>query len=108
MAAPRYRGDDGVKPNFAFDANMDDGEKKMDGAAGQKQRPLMTRILHSFKRQENLPRGIDEEGGVPRPGDTSTLHRKLKGRHLQMISVGGAIGAGLFIGSGKALATGGP
>ncbi|RYG93565.1 amino acid permease [archaeon] len=32
----------------------------------------------------------------------------MKPRHLQMIAVGGSIGTGLFVGSGKALATGGP
>ncbi|KAK6585935.1 hypothetical protein PZA11_000992 [Diplocarpon coronariae] len=38
----------------------------------------------------------------------SLLLRKLKGRHLQMIAIGGSIGTGLFIGSGTSLATGGP
>jgi amino acid permease len=36
------------------------------------------------------------------------LARKLKGRHMQMIAIGGSIGAGLFVGSGSALSTGGP
>ena len=36
------------------------------------------------------------------------LQQKMKPRHLQMIAVGGSIGTGLFIGSGGALATGGP
>ncbi|KAJ5490121.1 Amino acid/polyamine transporter I [Penicillium expansum] len=36
------------------------------------------------------------------------LQRRLKSRHLQMIAMGGAIGTGLFIGSGSAIATAGP
>lgn len=36
------------------------------------------------------------------------LSRKLKGRHLQMIAIGGSIGTGLFVVSGKALNAGGP
>lgn len=36
------------------------------------------------------------------------LCRSLKGRHLQMIAIGGAIGTGLFIGSGEVLHDGGP
>ncbi|KEF58657.1 AAT family amino acid transporter [Exophiala aquamarina CBS 119918] len=36
------------------------------------------------------------------------LAQKLKSRHLQMIAIGGSIGAGLFVGSGGALRSGGP
>ncbi|KAI0393474.1 putative amino acid permease [Xylariaceae sp. FL0594] len=38
----------------------------------------------------------------------SHLARKLKGRHLQMIAIGGSIGTGLFVASGRALEGGGP
>lgn len=36
------------------------------------------------------------------------LDRVMKPRHMQMIAIGGAIGTGLFVGSGSALAKGGP
>jgi yeast amino acid transporter len=39
---------------------------------------------------------------------THELKREMSGRHLQFIAIGGAVGTGLFIGSGKSLATAGP
>jgi yeast amino acid transporter len=42
------------------------------------------------------------------PQDSSTkLHRGLKARQVSMIAIGGAIGTGLIIGTGKALVTAG-
>lgn len=88
--------------------------------------PLLRRVWDSFKRDPNarmlqpmLPKPtISGDGhGKKRSFDAmgaaeatagSPLSRQLKGRHLQMIAIGGSIGTGLFVGSGKALATGGP
>jgi len=87
---------------------------------------FMTRVAHSFRRREDnitlnaLGQQVlkddpektlgqaQAEGEIPLSHDTSRLNRKLKGRHMQMIAIGGAIGTGLFIGSGSSLATGGP
>ncbi|MEU3371615.1 amino acid permease [Streptomyces sp. NPDC006711] len=43
-----------------------------------------------------------------RPATDSPLTHGLKQRHLSMIALGGVIGAGLFIGSGTAIAAAGP
>lgn len=45
--------------------------------------------------------------GVAVHGDHTHLHRGLKSRHITMIAIGGAIGTGLIIGTGKALAQSG-
>ncbi|KAF7551262.1 hypothetical protein G7Z17_g5117 [Cylindrodendrum hubeiense] len=56
--------------------------------------------------------GINDAGSVHIAGlETSpetSLHRGLKARHITMIAIGGAIGTGLIIGTGKALAQAGP
>lgn len=81
-------------------------------------RSFAGRIIDSFKRDPNAhatPKGtvgadgrvFDVEGAAAATA-TSPLQRTLKGRHLQMIAIGGSIGTGLFVGSGSALATGGP
>lgn len=47
-------------------------------------------------------------GDIMHTADTGNLHRTLKNRHIAMISIGGVIGTGLFLGSGGALSHGGP
>lgn len=55
--------------------------------------------------------GVGEEvigsDGVTQHADHAHLHRGLKSRHITMIAIGGAIGTGLIIGTGKALAQSG-
>jgi len=81
-------------------------------------RSWTTRFADSFKRDPNAhatPKGavgadgrvFDLEGAAAATAN-SPLQRSLKGRHLQMIAIGGSIGTGLFVGSGGALAHGGP
>lgn len=88
---------------------------------GQMRDQSPTRWRHfadSFKRDPNasISRSIsvapdervyDVESAAERIA-ASPLVRKLKGRHLQMLAIGGSIGTGLFVGSGSDLATGGP
>ncbi|EUC50857.1 hypothetical protein COCMIDRAFT_21578 [Bipolaris oryzae ATCC 44560] len=56
--------------------------------------------------EEPIVHGAATVGGeTGRGGDT---HRGLKSRHIQFLALGGAIGTGLFIGSGSILALVGP
>ncbi len=50
-----------------------------------------------------------QECNVPDAAAADTaLHRGLQARHITMIAIGGALGTGLIIGTGKALAQAGP
>ncbi|KAK5112969.1 hypothetical protein LTR62_003791 [Meristemomyces frigidus] len=88
------------------------------GVTEHHRRPWSARVVDSFKRDPNAhatPKGSVGADGRIYDVETaasntasSPLQRSLKGRHLQMIAIGGSIGTGLFVGSGSALALGGP
>jgi AAT family amino acid transporter len=65
-------------------------------------------VINSFnhdKDVENFPSPRDLN---LYPISADKLARKLSARQVQMIALGGTIGTGLFLGTGKSLATGGP
>ncbi|GAA5995657.1 uncharacterized protein JCM10292_005306 [Rhodotorula paludigena] len=61
--------------------------------------------LEKHIKVEPAPEGAIYSGA--HGGLEGGVQRKLKGRHLQMIALGGTIGTGLFVGAGSALATAG-
>lgn len=50
----------------------------------------------------------EDDSQVERGVQSDRLRRALSARQVQMIAIGGTIGTGLFLGTGKSLATGGP
>ncbi|KAI1313633.1 amino acid permease [Xylaria venustula] len=58
-------------------------------------------VFNDYEYQHDQIRGIETSA-------ETSLHRGLKARHISMIAIGGAIGTGLIIGTGKALAKAGP
>ncbi|KAL6940258.1 glyceraldehyde-3-phosphate dehydrogenase 1 [Hanseniaspora vineae] len=64
----------------------------------------------SFKRVhvEDLDPNLTAAQRIAIKTARSPLKRKLQARHIQMIAIGGAIGSGLFVGSGSSLRTAGP
>ncbi|KAK7420887.1 histidine permease [Neonectria punicea] len=84
----------------------------MDGFRRAERRPVKARD-GAYQYQPSPPptvpgdRHYDLRAANAKTANTA-LARELKGRHLQMIAFGGAIGTGLFVASGPALFNGGP
>ncbi|KIW20781.1 hypothetical protein PV08_01359 [Exophiala spinifera] len=116
-----------LPPSFRID--MDDKKawspesssepSAFEGDMHQVKRTFTRRLTESFKRDPNasVTRSSISAGDNHHHYDAeaaaqatamSPLLRRLKGRHLQMIAIGGSIGTGLFVSSGRALAYGGP
>jgi len=58
--------------------------------------------------KSGLDAGLAPVAGQHEKIKADKLSRKLSARQVQMIAIGGTIGTGLFLGTGKSLATGGP
>lgn len=78
------------------DTEMDGGQAAYTGAT----------TVHGKSPQKDVE--SIELPGQPRPVLSDRLNRALSARQVQMIAIGGTIGTGLFLGTGKSLATGGP
>ncbi|KAG9542829.1 amino acid permease, partial [Aureobasidium melanogenum] len=107
----------GIIPNAAHYSSPSDSATEV-GHDYDQPRSWGARFVDSFKRDPNAhatpPGTVGADGKVfdleqaNAATADSGLSRHLKGRHLQMIAIGGSIGTGLFVGSGSALANGGP
>ncbi|KAF4591690.1 Dicarboxylic amino acid permease [Ophiocordyceps camponoti-floridani] len=79
------------------------------------------RLKASGNPSSSLPRGGLEKGGLAtayaqaehghvgiETSPETSLHRGLRARHITMLAIGGALGTGLIVGTGKGLAQAGP
>ena len=63
-------------------------------------------FVQSRSREYNDNVICDDGSIIPQPHDQT--RRKLKSRHIQLISISGTIGTGLYIAMGSGLLNGGP
>lgn len=61
-----------------------------------------------LEQEDNLAEESGREEPLAVQKKSHGLHRGLSSRQVQMIAIGGTIGTGLFLGTGRSLAQGGP
>lgn len=93
--------------------NSDSVSEYTDSSSLYEEKNPVARLIDSFKPIDLEADGIDTSNMTEMEKSiyaTSRhpLAKRLKSRHLQMISIGGSIGTGLFVGMGFALSMGGP
>ena len=92
----------GTEKNFGRDSQA----SAYYGESSYHRETIPRRVMDSFRRDPNInmtPKGslgadgkvFDVESAAQNTA-TSPLARRLKGRHLQMIAIGGSIGASVF------------
>ena len=71
----------------------------------EKGQPIVASVdqIEEQRYQDDQDKYVDDSPN----GASTTLRRGLNARQVSMIAIGGAIGTGLIIGTGKALATAG-
>ncbi|PYH79627.1 amino acid permease [Aspergillus uvarum CBS 121591] len=94
---------------MAFGNEVDITSKSAEGGKG-KMMPGEEQVqVHTTNPSPDLNDfDCEKHGANSESNPLPQLKRKLRSRHLQMIAIGGTIGTGLFIGSGTAVANGGP
>lgn len=105
-----------VPSDFNPDFAMDFQEGPLQGKVSEPYKTVPRKVWDSFKRDPNLratPKGVVGANGkvfdceaAAQATAESPLHRKLKGRHLQMIAIGGSIGEYINLFKERLLLTG--